>query len=175
MVRKYRQPAMVEEFISGREFTVALLGETRPKVLPPMEIVFTNTDDKFPVYSFAHKIDTKGEVRYQAPADIDPTLKKKIQDAARKAFMALGCRDVARIDFRLDSQGEVRFIECNPLPGLTPGWSDLCLIAEAAGIGYADLIQEILSPAIRRLKELRRELLQNQEAKPHAQQLEDTP
>jgi len=67
--------------------------------------------------------------------------------------MALGCRDVARIDFRMDERGRVYFIECNPLPGLTPGWSDLVLIAQGAGMDYRTLIGEILSGAIRRYKE----------------------
>jgi D-alanine-D-alanine ligase len=67
--------------------------------------------------------------------------------------MALGCRDVARIDFRMDERGRIYFIECNPLPGLTPGWSDLVLIAQGAGMDYRTLIGEILSGAIRRYKE----------------------
>ena len=77
--------------------------------------------------------------------------------AARTAFMALGCRDVARIDFRMDEKGRIYFIECNPLPGLTPGWSDLVLIAQAAGIEHRALIGEILSNAIRRYQERERE------------------
>jgi len=64
---------------------------------------------------------------------------------------------VARVDFRMDAQGKVYFLECNPLPGLTPGWSDLVLIAKAAGIEYHALIAEILSGAIRRYKERERE------------------
>jgi D-alanine-D-alanine ligase len=67
--------------------------------------------------------------------------------------MALGCRDVARMDFRVDERGRFYFLECNPLPGLTPGWSDLVLIANGAGMDYRTLIGEILSGAIRRYKE----------------------
>ena len=59
--------------------------------------------------------------------------------------MALGCRDVARIDFRMDDKGRIYFIECNPLPGLTPGWSDLVLIAQGAGMDYRGLIGEIMA------------------------------
>src|SRR5204863_1392857 len=77
--------------------------------------------------------------------------------AARECFIALGCRDVARVDFRMDGQGKIYFLECNPLPGLTPGWSDLVLIAKAAGIEYNALIAEILSGAVRRYKERERE------------------
>jgi len=82
-------------------------------------------------------------------------MSKKIflRTAARSSFMALGCRDVARIDFRMDDKGRIYFIECNPLPGLTPGWSDLVLIAQGAGMDYRGLIGEIMAPAIRRYKE----------------------
>jgi D-alanine-D-alanine ligase-like ATP-grasp enzyme len=67
--------------------------------------------------------------------------------------MALGCRDVARIDLRLTADGRVYVIETNPLPGLTPDYSDLCLIANGAKIEYRTLIGEILSGAIKRLRE----------------------
>ena len=68
----------------------------------------------------------------------------------RDAYLALGCRDVARIDVRLDEAGVPNFIECNPLPGLTPGFSDLCVIATAAGLTYTQLIGAILAPALAR-------------------------
>ncbi len=152
LVSKYHQPVLAEEFLSGREFTVGLLGESRPKVLPPMEIIFNNKDEKYPVYAFEHKLDTNESISYQAPARIDRTLQKNLENVARNAFIALGCRDVARVDLRLDKKGRINFIECNPLPGLTPGWSDLCIIGEAAGIDYRTLIGEIMAPAIRRLK-----------------------
>jgi len=91
------------------------------------------------------------------PARLEPAQLKALERAARECFIALGCRDVARVDFRMDEQGKIYFLECNPLPGLTPGWSDLVLIAKAAGIEYDALIAEILSGAIRRYKERERE------------------
>ena len=153
MITRYDQPALLEEYISGREFTVGLLGERRPKVLPPMEIVFLDKAEKTPVYSFQHKLNWNDRIRYDCPANLDPAQLEKLKSAARGAFMALGCRDVARIDFRMDDRGRVFFIECNPLPGLTPDWSDLVMIAKAAGMDYRTLIGEILSGAIRRYKE----------------------
>ncbi|MBU6374955.1 MAG: ATP-grasp domain-containing protein [Bdellovibrionales bacterium] len=154
IIDRYRQAALVEEFLPGREFTVALLGERRPRALPPMEIVFTKPDkDPNPVYSYQHKLNSNDEVRYDRPAQLEPRLKETIEKIARKVFTALDCRDFARIDLRMDARGQVNFIECNPLPGLTPGWSDMCLIAESAGIGYRELIGEIMAPAIRRFKE----------------------
>ena len=154
IAQRYRQGALVEEYLPGREFTVGLLGGPEPEVLPPMEIVLS-TREAPPVYSFDHKLEPNGEVRYEAPARVTPELDRELRQVAAAAFAALGCRDVGRIDLRLDREGRVAFIECNPLPGLTPGWSDLCLIAEAAGLDYRALIGRILEPAIARLEHAR--------------------
>jgi D-alanine-D-alanine ligase len=157
MIAKYDQPALVEDYIGGREFTVGMLGERRPKVLPPMEVVFLDIAETRPVYSFEFKQDWSSKIRYDVPAKLEPAQLKALERAARECFIALGCRDVARVDFRMDESGRIYFLECNPLPGLTPGWSDLVLIAQAAGIEYNALIAEILSGAIRRYKERERE------------------
>ncbi|MDP1821992.1 MAG: ATP-grasp domain-containing protein [Archangium sp.] len=154
MVERYQQPALVEEYIGGREFTVGLLGERRPEVLPPMEIVFTDKSDKTPIYKFEDKLEENDRIRYEVPAKLEPGQLERLRASARTSFMSLGCRDVARIDFRMDNEtGRIYFIECNPLPGLTPGWSDLVLIAQGDGMDYHTLIGEILSGAIRRYKE----------------------
>ncbi|HTN52101.1 MAG TPA: ATP-grasp domain-containing protein, partial [Anaeromyxobacter sp.] len=157
LIAKYRQPALVESYIAGREFTVGLLGERRPRVLPPMEIVFLDASDPTPIYSFEMKQDWNDRIRYDVPARLSPRELDRLEKAARECFTALGCRDVARLDFRMDAEGRLFFIEANPLPGLAPGWSDLVLIAQAAGIEYRGLIGEILSPAIRRYQERERE------------------
>jgi len=92
-------------------------------------------------------------VRYDVPARLEAAQQREIERAARAVFAALGCRAGARVDFRLDAEGKVYFLECNPLPGLTPGWSDLVIIAQAAGLEYRALIGEILTCAIRRYQE----------------------
>jgi D-alanine-D-alanine ligase len=89
-------------------------------------------------------------VRYEAPASLTTEELSAIEGASRAAFEALGCRDVARLDFRLDAVGVPRFLECNPLPGLAPGFSDATFIAEAAGLSFKDLSGEILEGALRR-------------------------
>lgn len=147
---KYRQPALVEEYLPGREFTVALLGYPQARVLPPMEVLFLDRSDPVPVYSFDTKLKPNGKIGYRVPAELSPDKLANLLEIARVSFAALGCRDVARIDFRMDAKGEINFLECNPLPGLTPGWSDLVLIAEAVGISYPLLIGEILSCAVQR-------------------------
>jgi len=154
VLKKYRQPALVETFLSGREFTVGILGEKKARVLPIMEIVFHGSEEH-QIYSFLHKLENSDQVTFQVPAVLETTLQARLTKYAKLAFEALGCRDVARIDFRLDGQGRVNFIECNPLPGLSPGFSDLCVIAESAGLSYKELVGQIMTPAVRRLKKMK--------------------
>jgi D-alanine-D-alanine ligase len=153
---RYRQAMLVEAFLPGREFTLGVLGERRPRVLLPLEVKFTDKRERYPVYAFESKFFSRG-IEIEVPAKVDAALGKELQRVARAAFLALGCRDVGRIDVRLDAEGRVHFIECNPLPGLAPGFSDLCMIAQACGMEYRALIGEILASALRRLRERRRQ------------------
>jgi D-alanine-D-alanine ligase len=154
---RYRQPALVEEYVSGREFTVGILGDRRPRVLPPMEIVFTDPKDQRPIYDFAIKQEWDKHVEYHCPADVAPAQRRQMERLAKETFAALGCRDVARVDMRMTAAGEIFVLEINPLPGLTPDFSDLVIIAKAAGIDYRSLVAEILAGALRRLQVRRRE------------------
>lgn len=154
LLERYGQPALVEEYIAGREFTVGLLGERRPKVLPPMEVVFIEPSEH-PVYGYEEKQDDTRRVRFECPAQLTSTESKRIDKVARDTFSALGCRDVARIDLRMTKDGTVFVIECNPLPGLTPDFSDLCTIAKVAGMDYRTLIGEILAGCVKRYREAR--------------------
>ena len=156
LIERYEQPALIEAYISGREFTVGLLGDRRPRVLPPMEIIFKDKENARPVYDYQIKQEWEKHVAYQCPADLTPAEQKAIERIARDTFEALDCRDVARVDLRMTAKGEIYVIEVNPLPGLTPGYSDLCLIATAAGIDYRTLIGEILAGGLKRLREKRR-------------------
>ncbi len=156
LLERYRQPALVEDYIAGREFTVGLLGDKRPRVLPPMEILFKDTSNLRPVYDYQIKQEWEKHVYYQCPAKLSPAELKAIERVARETFLALACRDVARVDLRMDAAGELWVLEVNPLPGLTPGYSDLCLIANAANIDYRSLIGEIMAGGLKRLREKRR-------------------
>ena len=155
-VERYRQPALVEEYIAGREFTVGLLGDKRPRVLPPMEIKFKKNTAR-PVYDYAVKQEWEEHVYYECPAKLTESEQKAMEKIARATFWALDCRDVARVDMRMDSDGRVYVLEVNPLPGLTPGYSDLVLIAQAVGMEYDQLIAEIMVGGLRRMREKRRE------------------
>ncbi len=157
LIERYRQPALIEVYIPGREFTVGLLGDRRPRVLPPMEILFKDKSNPRPVYDFQIKQEWEKHVSYQCPAHLTPVELKAVERVARETFAALDCRDVSRVDLRMTAKGELYVIEVNPLPGLTPGYSDLCLIAAAAGIEYRTLIGEILEGGLKRLREKRRE------------------
>jgi D-alanine--D-alanine ligase len=152
IIDRYGQPALVEEYVFGREFTVGLLGERRPRVLPPMEVAFLSPSER-PVYDYECKQDWQRFVRYEVPANVTKEELRAIERACRTTFTALGCRDVARVDLRLTPAGKVYVIEVNPLPGLTPDYSDLCLIAKGAGMDYRTLIGDILSGAIKRWRD----------------------
>lgn len=148
-IGRYKQPVMAEAFLPGREFTLGVLGNEELRVLAPLEVRFTDAANRFPVYGFDNKFYSK-DVALDVPAKVDDDLGNELARVASLAYRALGCRDVARVDLRLDAEGRVCFIECNPLPGMAPGFSDLCLIANASGLSYEALIGEILRPALRR-------------------------
>jgi D-alanine-D-alanine ligase len=117
-----------------------------------MEVVFLKPSDR-PVYDYVCKQEWEKHVRYECPAGLSKDELRAVEKACRATFIALGCRDVARVDIRIAPDGEVYIIEVNPLPGLTPDYSDLCLIAHGAKIDYRTLIGEILSGAVKRWRE----------------------
>ena len=99
------------------------------------------------VYSQAAKskeVGEEGAPNYVCPANVQPELARKLQNLAVRAHMAIKAIDVSRTDIRLNVEGEPVLMELNSLPGLTPGYSDMCLEAAAEGIAYDDLILEIL-------------------------------
>lgn len=150
---EYNQPCLVEEYLPGREFTVALLGNgNETQVLPIIEINFEGLPDNMhPVYSFEAKwiLDTRENPMdiYTCPAKIDEELKRKINELALKSYNILRCRDWSRLDVRLDKNGEPNIIEINPLPGILPDPKDNSCFPKAArtaGIEYDDLINRVL-------------------------------
>ncbi|HQU14292.1 MAG TPA: D-alanine--D-alanine ligase, partial [Thermodesulfobacteriota bacterium] len=88
---------------------------------------------------------------YRVPPDLPAATLAEIERCALGIYRALGCLDFSRIDFRLDASGTPQFIECNPLPGLSPGYGDLPIMAERTGLPYLSLVSEILSHALARL------------------------
>jgi len=151
--QKFRSPVLCEEYIEGEEYTIGVLGTSTLKVIGPMQIKFKEAAGRYPVYTFEAKQSDPFQnplFEIRCPAQLNKELDKKISSFAKKVFKILGCRDVARIDFRLDQQGNIYFIEINPLPGLSPGFSDLVVMAERCGFTYESLIKRILAPAMQR-------------------------
>jgi len=148
----YGGSILAEEYIAGREFTVGLLGNGDSlRVFPPMEIVFReNTVDDYQIYSYGVKQDYQSFVNYECPPRLDPPLQRQMTDTARRIFETLGCRDFARVDFRLDRNGKLYFIEINPLPGLAPGYSDYPMLAEFSGVPYGELVVSVLRSGMKR-------------------------
>jgi D-alanine-D-alanine ligase len=122
-----------------------------------MEIIFKDKSKERPVYDFQVKQEWQKHVEYQCPANLTPTEVRSIERASRETFDALDCRDFARIDIRMTPQGQIYVFEVNPLPGLTPDYSDLVLITKAIGMDYRTLIGEILAGGLKRLRELKRD------------------
>ena len=161
IINTYQQPALVETFLPGREFTVGILGRADAKLysrhpewyekdgfhrFPILELDTTRSITPM-VYSQEAKskeVGEEGAPGYVCPANVEPELEKKMKYYALRAHLLLGALDVSRTDIRLDSQGNPRVMEINTLPGLTPNYSDLCLQSAAEGIRYEDLILEIL-------------------------------
>jgi D-alanine-D-alanine ligase len=148
LLRDYRQPALVEEFCPGPEFTVGIVGAgDAAEVIGVMELV----PRAIPVERFVYSVELKragpAEVDYLCPPRRPESLRAKVVETALAAYRVLGCRDIARVDVRLAADGEPRFLEVNPLPGLQPWWGDLVLLAEARGFGYAELIGTIVARA----------------------------
>ncbi len=146
--RDHRQPILVEEFVQGTELTVGMVGNGEPEIIGVMSVAPTQPTAEF-IYSLEVKRDFRRMVRYECPARLPAATMDAVQRAARTAFRALGCRDVARVDFRL-RDGVPYFLEVNPLPGLNPDTSDLVILAGLAGWTYPRLIERILGAALER-------------------------
>jgi D-alanine-D-alanine ligase len=160
ILTQYRQPALVEKFLPGREFTVALLGNEPPvRVLPIVEIQLEQLPEKMnPIYSYEAKWIWDTVQRplqiFTCPAKLPQRLRKKIEAISQKAFQVMGCRDWCRIDIRLDEFGEPQILELNPLPGILPNPdANSCFpkAARTAGVSYEELIHRVLDIACRRI------------------------
>jgi len=160
ILTKYHQPALVERYLPGREFTVALLGNgAEVQVLPIVEIQFEQLPANInPIYSFEAKwiwdtVEKPLEI-FACPARTSSSLEKRIRAVSKAAFLALRCRDWCRIDIRLDESGEPNVLELNPLPGILPNPdANSCFpkAARTAGLSYADLINRVLEIACQRV------------------------
>jgi D-alanine-D-alanine ligase len=142
---KFSQPVLAEQYIAGREINVGLLGNNPPETLPPVELVFGG--DGPPVYTYEDKTRRSGrEIEFLCPAPIDKKLADHAQDLARRAFNTLGCYDCARVDMRLDNQGNLYILEVNSLPSMGEHGS-YTLAAESAGLDFTALVNRLVDVA----------------------------
>ena len=171
ILSKYKQPALVERFIKGREVTVGLVGnligpvawrvprnENARRVqaglnfLPPMEVNLDPSLTIEGVYSNYLKTALADQLEYLCPAPLTEDQVDELNWLAAAVFRVTGCLDVSRIDFRLDIEDNLKpyILEINPLPGLMPKLSDIVIEAEADGIGHTELVNMILNAALKR-------------------------
>lgn len=154
IIRTYNQPAIVEEYIDGREFNVAVLEDGEPRALPVSEIDFSNMPESYPhICSYEAKW-FPDHILYKStppvcPAQINKELSSKLQEMAVNAFKVMGCRDYARVDFRMNQQGEIFILEVNPNPdiSLDAGYARALM---AAGIDYAEFWKLMINNARKR-------------------------
>ncbi|MEE9614326.1 MAG: D-alanine--D-alanine ligase [Thermodesulfobacteriota bacterium] len=158
-LEEYCQPVLVEEYLDGREFTVALMGNGRElRALPLVEINHSALPaDINPIYSYEAKwILDRPEAPldiFTCPADVDEGLRKRIAGIAEEAYRALGVKDWCRVDVRLDSGGEPNIIELNPLPGILPDpTQNSCFpkAARAEGMDFTELVNSVVDIARKR-------------------------
>ena len=159
LLETYDQPVIAESFLPGAEFTCGVLGNgATARMLPPVAIDFRSLPEgALPIYGFEAKWvwDTPDQPLdiFECPARIDARLHSAIEEVVLHAYRALGCRDWARIDVRLDADDVPNIVEVNPLPGILPKPEDnSCLpkAARAAGLSYDELIQACLRHAAQR-------------------------
>ena len=154
ILAEHRQPALVEEFIPGRELGVSVIGNVNPRVLPIEEVDFSNLPPKYRgILSFESKWDPLHEVfhlgKLVCPAEVAEPIRAKVEEIALRAYRALGCRDYARIDMRLDKNDRLFVLEVNPNPDLTEGVAFMAS-AEAAGLSFSGTLKMIVEEALRR-------------------------
>jgi len=151
IVRQYRQPALVESFIEGRELTCGVVGNNGDlHVMPILEVDFGGyPGDLAPVYSSVHKNDLDHLFRYQCPARLPAAIAAEIERLTRATFAVTCCRDYGRVDFRLTPDGHLFILEINGLPGITPR-SDMTMMAKAEGRSHAQLVADVLKAGLRR-------------------------
>ncbi len=159
VLEEYRQPALVEAFLPGREFTCAILGTASlARALPLIEIRFDALPaGARPIYGYEAKWVWDRPERpldiFQCPAQLEPALQRWVSETAVAAHRALGCRDWSRVDLRLDAEGVPRVIEINPLPGVLPDpEQNSCFpkAARAAGLDYQAMIRAVLDSGLER-------------------------
>ncbi|MFH1846873.1 MAG: ATP-grasp domain-containing protein [Candidatus Omnitrophota bacterium] len=144
------QPAIIEEFLENDEITVGVLGNKEPKIIGMMRISPSLKTEKPFIYCVDNKRTWRETVKYEPDTVLPRETKLLVENYALKAFHALELRDISRIDFRLGKDNIPRIIDVNPLPGLSPDYSDLPIMYRLSGKSYSSLIRAILYTSFER-------------------------
>ncbi len=148
-----RQPALVEPFLPGREFTVGITGTGSAAVaIGTLEVVLRSSAETF-AYTYVNKEQSEERVDYPL---VDGPLAAEAEALSLATWRGLGCRDAGRVDLRADADGRLAVMELNPLPGMHPQHSDLPILCTAAGLPYVELIRRILDSAQPRVEQARK-------------------
>jgi D-alanine-D-alanine ligase len=148
IIKKFKQPTLLESFLPGREFTVGITGTGEKAVSTGVMEVIIKKGAGPETYSYANKKHYETRVKYRA---VDDSEALKAIDTALAAWRGLGCRDGGRVDLRSDKYGTPMFLEVNPLAGLNPTISDLPILCGMHGISYHTLIRQIMDSATERI------------------------
>ena len=149
LLANYRQPVLIERFLPGRELTVGILGTgAAARAIGAMEVLLKAGAEQ-DAYSFHNKENYEEIVEYRL---VNDALAERAQAVALAAWRGLGCRDGGRVDLRAAADGTPNFIEVNPLAGLRPIHSDLCIICNFVGISYHEMIETIIRSALQRIR-----------------------
>jgi len=144
------QPVLIEEYIQGREITVGIVGNKPKSVFGIMEIASKSRHDSSFIYSLEVKRDWEKQAKYIVSPSLGNQLEEEITNYSLLAFNEFGCRDFARMDFRVSEDNKVYLLEINPIPGLSPLYSDFVIMSNTLGLGYEQLILSILDSALSR-------------------------
>ena len=150
LLKNYGPSILVEEFVQGPEFTVGILGNENPSVLGVMQVEIKGIPQEEAIYSLEVKREWEEKVVYHCPPSIDRNLLNRIEEVALRSYRVLGCRDVSRIDIRVGDDETPYFLEINPLPGLSPAYGDLVIMARRMGWEYPRLVKTIFHHALKR-------------------------
>ena len=156
IINMYKQEALVEEFIEGKELTVGILENGKTMILPILEIDFSDCRKSGEYFYSWRMKEYQGNTElgllpaFHCPARLDKKTEAQVKEVALKTHRAVGCLDISRTDIRLGKDNIPYVLEINPLPGLDPKESNFPIMAYAAGIKYEDLIEAILMSASER-------------------------
>lgn len=152
VITNYKQPAIVEEYIEGREFNIAVIGNGKSmRALPPSEIDFVDfPEDKPKICCYEAKWVTESPLYHKTkpicPANVPDAMRDELQAVAVKAYEIMGCRDYARVDMRVGEDGNIKVLEVNPNPDISPD-AGFARAGKAVGLDYPKLIAGIVSIA----------------------------